>query len=357
MKRVALVVSLLFCMVSPALAQSEPGPMDRAYAAIANHQYDVARPLIESYLQTHPDDAQAWHQLAYTDEALKDYTAALTALERYLTLAPSDERAKLERAYDLQDAGQPAAATAQFAALRTSPDQAVADQATREWQARQVTRQSWELFGYDLNESRFADNFYGFDLRKTFTATPIQPYAVLHVVGDTRSSGPGQNAQIFSDNAAVVDAGLRAHVAPGTYLFAEGGVGIGTRGEGTISDLRYGLASSQQWGRFPSGLSLDASLAYYSRYAGNTIGYINVLKAVQLHGPVSFVFGIEGALDAQRLYYNNYINEVGGLQFGTPWVKVRIEGYAGQYLARGSNQPANTTYSSFRPEILFGTSF
>ncbi|MBV8602999.1 MAG: hypothetical protein JO359_15660 [Candidatus Eremiobacteraeota bacterium] len=356
MRYLALLFALLAC-ASPATAQESL--MDRAYAAIAAKQYAVARPLIEQHVAANPDDAQAWHQLAYTDESLQDYPAALTALTRYLALKPDDQRALLERGYLLVHVGKADEATAQFAALRSSPDPAVAKQATAEWEARQPARaRSWDVFGYAYNESRFGDTFYGFDLRKSLAATPIEPYAVLHVVGDF-NSGSGQNAQIFSDNAAIADVGLRARIASGTYLFAQGGAGFGTRGQGTISDLRYGLLSSNRWGGVSNGLTVDASAVMYSRYAGNWIGYLNLRKGIQLGNSAAFILGIDGALDSQRLYYNNFINEVGGIQVGTQWVKVRLEAYAGQYLGRGTGRPATTgsTYSSVRPMILFGTAF
>jgi tetratricopeptide (TPR) repeat protein len=366
---VLLAFTLSAATALPALAQTAPvasatpapapatGSLDRAYAAIAAGQYAVARPLIEEHLAAEPGDAKAWHQLAYTDEALKDYPAALVALDRYLTLVPGDDNARLEKAYNLVNAGRPDEAEVIFGQLRTASDPVVAKKAQAEWQARQPQRPAaFDLFGYTFYDSRFLDTFYGFDLTHPFTAKPIAPYAILHVTGDTRT-GTGQNAQIFTDNAAVTDVGVRAKIAPGTILFAQGGVGIGLRDQGTISDVRYGIASSQQWGRLTNGLTLDASAATYSRYAGNTIAYLNVRKTIPLGGTFAFIFGIEGALDAQRLYYNNYVNEVAGIQFGTPWIKVRIEGYYGSYLGRGLDQPASTTYSAFRPATLFGSSF
>jgi hypothetical protein len=354
-----LILALIVAALACGSARAADDPMTSAYAAIAAGDNAAARPLIEQHLALHPDDVQAWHQLAYVDEALKDYPAALAALDQYLKYAGSDDRAKLQRAYDLANAGKQADATAQFAALRSSYDAAVAKQATAEFNVRSakpLRDEGWSVFGYAVNESRFSDTFYGVDARKSFSPkAAVEPYAVLHLVGDTRS-GSGQNAQIFSDNAAVTDVGVRTRIAKGTFLFAEGGLGFGLRNQGTITDARYGIASSRQWGGDANGVSFDGSLATYSRYQGNTIGYLDVRKAIPLAGPIALLIGADAGLDAQRLYYNNFLQGDIGLQFTKGALKLRLETYEGVYLGRGLARPTKTTYTSIRPVILFGFS-
>lgn len=364
------VCALIATAPVPAPAQSaspQPSPsatpisspaLERAYAALAANRFAEGRAALEEHLAANPGDAQIWLQLAYTDESLKDFQAAIAALDRYLALAPGDDRARLQRAYDLANLGREADATSAFAALRTSSDPAIAKAATAEYQARTAVFQppKLDVYAYGLSDTRLHDTFYGADVRYLLASSRVAPYVALHVVNDTRSGGSGAVAQIFSDNAVVASLGLRAQVFPGAYLFAEGGEAMSLLGKGTISDLRYGINGGLYRGTPTSGLSFDGSLAVYSRYSNNAIGYVGLRKAMPLGRSVALLVGFNAALDSQRIYSNNYVEATAGIQFGTGNLKFRIEGIAGEYLPRGINLPAAGGYTTLRPELLYGLS-
>lgn len=300
-----------------------------------------------------------WLDLAYLDADLAQLSLAVGDIERYIALKPADDRAKLQRAYYLDAAKRASDANAAFAALRTSADSEVARAARAEVAARAgsggTERPSHgEIFGYVQNESRFRDNFYGFDAKRTLGRAANSPYLVLHYTADTRS-GAGQGAQIFNDNAAVVDLGVRTRIGKnGPYVFIEGGEAIGLLNQGNQTDLRYGAAYSGEFGNQLGGhTTVDASIATYSRYT-NTILYAGLAHDFPLKGRLRWVIGSNIALDAHRVYSNNYGEVFGGVEYSARNVKVRLLGASGTYFSRGVGIPAQSTYSTFRPQVLFG---
>jgi Flp pilus assembly protein TadD len=296
--------------------------MDLAYAELRAGDVARVRALLaprSDYLRTHPDAAKLWLELSYREAAAKNYSAAETDVDTYLTLQPNDAAAKAQRVAFATDAwGGPRATT----------------------------------FATAYYDGRFNDTFLYLD--HIYTLAPnrgVQPYLVAHLSGDTNSGAPG-TPQIYSDNALVTDAGLRATIVPHLTAFVEGGAGIGLRGQGTISDLRYGALYGEQWGNTPYGYtSVDMSAGVYSRYGGNTICYYDVTHGFQGRN-VRPILGLNGGLDSHDVYGNNFIEGLYGVEIGSGTLKYRIVGVQGTYLRTLQKGP----YSDFRAMIVLGLS-
>ena len=292
-------------------AELKAGNIDRAQAILAARK---------PYLQAHPDAAKLWLELSYREADAKRYPQAIADLDSYLALQPNDAAALSQRA----------------------------DYVTDLWGGPRAT-----TYAYSSYEGRYNDIFLGAD--HDYTLAPnhgIQPYLAAHLTEDTRSGAPG-TSQIFSDNALVTDAGLRQSITPNVTIYLEAGYGFGLRGQGTITDLRYGLTYGQQWGSALSGsTNVDASVALYSRYAGNTIGYYDVAHVFpgQTLRPI---IGLNGGLDSHREYGNSFLEGIYGFDIGSGRLTYRILGVEGTYLTRGV-PVAHPVYSSFRAMLVLG---
>jgi hypothetical protein len=298
--------------------------MDLAYAQLNLGNLAVARDIAATrpaYLRANPKAALIWMDISYREAAAKQYRAAVADADAYLALAPNDATAKAQRTAYVRDIwGGP----------------------------------RYQAFGYSQYEQRFDDVFFGLD--QTYALAPagrVQPYAALYLTEDLRSGPPG-SPQIYSDNALIADVGLRSHLGRYVTAFAEGGAGMGLRGQGTISDLRYGLRYFEQWGARPQPYtSVNASAAFYSRYAGNDIGYYTVLH--DFGGKrIRPVIGINGGLDSHNVFGNNYLEGVAGFQTGTDALSFRLLQVEGTYLTRGLVGIPKAQYSSLRASIFFG---
>ena len=330
---------------------------DRAYHKLAAGDKPGAAADFRAYLASHPADSHVWLDLAYLDADLAQWDLAVGDIDRYIALKPADDKAKLQRAYYLDSVKRTNAALKAFVALQISADPEVAKAAKAEVVARASAPgkpERGDVFGYIQNESRFGDNFYGFDARRSLGRAALSPYIILHYTADTRS-GAGQGAQIFNDNAAVLDLGVRARIgANGPYVFVEAGEGFGLLKQGTKTDLRYGLAYSGDFGNPLGGhTTLDASIATYSRYT-NTIMYAGLAHDFPLKGRFRGLVGANIALDAHREYANNYGEILAGVEYTTRRVKYRLVAAGGAYFSRGVGVPAKSTYLTIRPQVLFG---
>ena len=302
----------------------DPFAMDLAYAEIRAGDVTGARAIISTraaYLRAHPDAAKLWLELSYRASDAKKYPQAIADVDTYLTFAPNDLSARSQRTSYVNDYwGGPRATT----------------------------------FGYSYYEGRFNDVFFGFD--QTYALRPgqnLQPYLVAHLTDDLRSGAPG-SPQIFNDDALVTDVGIRQPLGPYAKMFVEGGYGIGLRGQGSITDLRYGALYSEQWGVISREYTTaDASVGFYSRYAGNTIAYYDVVHVFEAPGLVHLLVGVNGGLDSHRVFGNSFLEGLYGLELGNGTLRYRILGVEGTYLTRGAI-PTRPAYASLRAMLILG---
>lgn len=307
------------------------------------------------------DQAAALLQTAYDQSAKGDHAAAIVSLNAYLAAKPADDQARLQLGYELDAAGRHTDARSTFAQVATSINAEIAAKAKAALAAFGETSAAGRadrgsIYGYIIHDNRFADTFYGADLRYDLGASRIVPYVVAHLSNDTRSGVPGAT-EIFNDNALVLSAGAREALSKRLSAFAEAGTSIGLRGKQSFPELRYGLTYYAEFGSARTGhTALDASAVEYSRFA-NAISYASLTHDFPLAGPLRGVAGVETALDAHRLYYNNYAEAFAGLQLaiGKPAMIRLIHAY-GRYFSRGIDPP-ESGYESTRAELLFGTTF
>jgi hypothetical protein len=270
----------------------------------------------------------------------------MSSLDRYIALKPDDDRAKLERAYALLAAGDTAQAHAALVALSTSPSADIAAAAKAQLAAGSASGgrpTRFDAFGYAFNDSRFHDTFYGLDLRYALATTRIEPYVAFHLSNDAKASSLPASEIL---NAPIV------------YAFVEGGEAQSLLTGHAETDLRYGLLLSTRLGAggYKPQTQIDASLVHYSRYV-NTIFYADVAHDFYIGSKV--VRGLVGtnlALDTSRAFYNNAVEGFAGLQVRKGLFTFRLEATGGTYLGRGIDLPAQRTYTSLRPEVLFGYS-
>jgi tetratricopeptide (TPR) repeat protein len=295
---------------------------DLAYALLDLGKTDDVRKLLATrgaYLRANPETASIWLDLSYKDSDDKRYHEAIADVDAYLAIKPNDAGAKAQRA---------AYAQAEWGGPR------------------------YASYGYTQYEGRFSDQIVGVD--QSYTLAPqsvVQPYVAMHLSEDTRSGAPG-SPQIFNDNALVTDGGLRSQFSPYLSGFVEGGVGIGLRGQGTISDLRYGFIYSRQFAAAPlPSTSINISAAMYSRYGGNGIMYYNVMHDFGGHG-IRPIIGLNGGLDTHGVFGNDFAEAEAGFETGTNAVTLRVLDVRGYYLPRGSALAA-PAYSTLRVQMIF----
>ena len=303
----------------------EPFAMDLTYAQLKAGNLAAARTILaahESYLRTHPDAAKVWLDLGYRDADAKEYSQAIADVDVYLSIHPGDSSALAQRTVYVND-------------LRGGPRET--------------------LYGYTYYDSRFHDTFFGADQSYVLSqGRGPQLYFAAHLSEDLRSGAPG-SPQIYNDDALITDLGIRQSITPNLSAFIEGGAGIGLRGQGTISDVRYGFLYSQQWGKALNGTTtINASAVLYSRYAGNAIMYYNVLHAFPGRS-LRPLIGLNGGLDSHSVFGNNYLEGLYGVETGTSALTFRVVGVEGTYLTRGT-VPTQPAYSGVRASIIFGFS-
>ena len=346
---------------APGPAASAP-PFTNRYELLAGGDLGAARDAFVATLATHPTDAAAWRQLSYVDFVLKDRPAMIDALDHYIALMPDDDRAKLERAYALLASGDTTKAHAALVGLAQSSNTDVATAARNQLATAPDSGSHgggphYDAFGYALNDSRFHDTFYGLDARYFLAQTKIQPYLAFHLTNDSKSSSVPAS-DILNDNVAIVSAGLRTAITPILYAYVEGGDAKSLLTGHEQTDLRYGLLVSTRLGAggFKPQTQIDASITHYSRYV-NTISYGTAVHDFYIGSKhVRGVVGLNVALDTSRAFYNNALESFAGAQVRSGVFTFRLIGTVGTYLPRGSGIPAQRTYSSIRPELLFGYS-
>jgi tetratricopeptide (TPR) repeat protein len=312
----------------------------------------------KTYVERRPADADVFKQIAYASEHTGDLPGAIWALNQYVRQRPADDRIKLALAYDQAGAGHPDLAVAAFTALEKSPDASVASQAAAELRARMVgaARGSREAYATVQYDSRFADTVVGVDTYALAPARRLQPYAVMHSWDDTRSSTHGSGAVVYNDNAEFLGSGVRYNLGsrPGKYFFAEAGEEVSLIGRGASQQIQYGFASWSESGTPGRGhTSYGFSIASYSRYGANVIGYTNVLHDFPLSSGLRGIVGTNFAIDTHRDYWNNVGELEIGIKVGSPRFSFTLAGVDGVYLPRGGVAPPKRFYTTFRPSITW----
>jgi tetratricopeptide (TPR) repeat protein len=312
------------------------------------------------YADRAPADADVLKQIAYASEHAGDFAGAVAALHDYVQLRPHDDRLRLALAYDEARAGFPERSRVALTELKDSPDPDVSRQATAELRARMTTTErppsSRAAYGAVQYDSRFHDVVFGADIYALAPQGRFVPYFAIHSWDDTRSSARAYEPVIYNDNSEIFGGGVRYNVGrgQGQYFFVEAGEQISLIGRGNSPELRYGVASWSEIGRPGFGhTSFGLSVASYSRYGADVIGYSNILHDFPLTRGIRGVAGTNFAFDTHRDFWNNFGEIELGIKIGSPRLSFTFAGVGGLYLPRGANVPSKPFYTTLRPSITW----
>jgi tetratricopeptide (TPR) repeat protein len=307
------------------------------------------------------DDAYVQRAAFYDAVKQKNYTRAVSLGQAYLKANPSDDRFALDVAYAEINAGRTEDAIALLERLSSSSDPNVAALASRQLSSLTAPVPVYHpppgyAYLYSQYESALADVFNGASIRYDLINPlhGVRPFAALHLSYDTRSGVPGFG-QVYNDNAAVFDGGLRDPIGPYGYAFVEAGYSAGLRGQKSFPEVRYGFAYSRDYGSLqgPVHALLDGSIATYSRYQGNTLGYLAPSADVRVAGALRGIGGVTYAFDVRGLPGNNFVDVYGGpmLRLSNA-LALRTVAVRRMYLT-----PSPADYTGFRALLVYGTGF
>jgi hypothetical protein len=305
------------------------------------------------------DDTGFAQRQAFYD-ALKagDDKKAIEIGKAYLVAHPSADAFALDVAYAELRAGDRDDALALFRRLAESSNAQVRSGAR---QQLAVMSGGGASRGYAYNavlyESRFNDFILdGFDYYDLGKPSALTPYVALHYTYDTASAiGLGQ---IYYQHYVSADLGLRHRFNPYVYAYAEAGYSAGLSGEASFFESRYGLAGSRDFGVLNSDKPhalVDGSLAVYSRFQGNTIGYVQMHYDAKLWGHLRPSVGWRAYADSQRLTYNNFLEvHEGAIYWFTPGLYLEGYGVQGTYDGRGTPRAVSPGYTTWRVLLVSG---
>jgi hypothetical protein len=238
------------------------------------------------------------------------------------------------------------------------------------------------IYAAPFYQSRFSNQINVFDAKLGLRPHPyVEPYIGLRFSRDTRSK-TGTLPEIYSDNSAVVAAGIQTPIpALGASIYAEAGTAVSllstpTRGR-AVPDYRAGVNWFRSWGTTMaqsveenmSGFSLTGSgytdVSFYSRYNRNVIGYVQLREGVNFPTarvlPIQLLAAVNVVKDSNRDFYNNIV-EVGPALRVAPSAKMSAVQFEVQYV-RGFytfHDPANpygSRYHDIRFSIIWSNLF
>lgn len=229
-------------------------------------------------------------------------------------------------------------------------------------------------YSYAIDDRRFNDATIASDTYKPL-GNPnrrFRPYVAAFVARDSRTT-PGASTDggpavplIYSDNYAVIAAGVQYTTPQGLRVFIQGG---GSKTVGPVAaqasggDLRGGVQLYREWG--PTNAhgrtygNFYGSASYLSRYSDSI--FYNQLEIVHNIGssraPLEpFVRAVVTA-DTRTFYYSNVAEVTAGLRyspFGTRGPAFSLEALTGRYLRGVLPASEARTYTDLRPTVSFG---
>lgn len=315
------------------------------YTAVKEQDFARAVQLGEAYAKAHPEDDVFALDLAYAEIGAGRREQALALLQKLRASKNATVAASAAKQYAAMSP-QPAASSGSAASAGVRP-------ASPAPQAEYKPPPGY-AYVYSQYESALADVFSGafvrYDLLDPLRG--VRPFAALYLSYDTRSGVPGFG-QVYNDNAAVFDGGLRDPIGSYGYAFVAGGYSAGLRGQHSFPEVRYGLAWSRDYGAFdgPNHALLDGSIATYSRYQGNTLGYLAPSYDVKLAGPLRAIAGTTYSFDVRGIDGNNFVDLYAGAlaRVAHAW-QLRTVAVRRMYLT-----PSPADYTGLRVLFVYGS--
>jgi hypothetical protein len=257
---------------------------------------------------------------------------------------------------------------------RSSPDPAIAAEATKAWRNLRGSTGPIRLSAwiYPLFSTRWHDAFGYGQLKAEFrTRLPIHPYLSVRLVGDARvSEGLPALAepQYLSESSVIVAAGLATVPWHGIFLWGEAGNSMSYINGHKLPDYRGGLSGSRAIGHSlrseSHGPFADTTLdaVFISRFNNDMMLYS------QSRGGYTFGSGgFRGQLfwnanltvDDQRQYWANFVETGPGLRltasFLPPSMYFTVSALRGAYLVNAGN-PRGPNFNDIRAGVWYAFS-
>lgn len=367
--------------------------LNRGYARLREGNRTAALEEFRQALALDPTNNSIRKQIGYLALQDGDLPLAVEHFEAARRQEPNDLSLALQLGYLYERLNRVQEAESAFSDATSSNDDSTrraARGALKNLRDTRLRHVYFDVFAGPLYSTRFSNGILDVVGRLHWRPQPRVPvsfYLNGRVTRDSRSRG-GNLPAVFSDNVGLVGAGValearRFHVS----LLAEANLAFNLtqtpqRNRSTEPDYRvvgyfYRRWESRLFG--PLGLlsagrarnerlftDYDASLGYYSRYAHNVIGYLQIREGLRLADvQASRLFGYAKfnlIKDSSRDFFNN-LGEVGaGLELRPHRelnLSLRLEYLHGIYYGiegRDAN-PFGRRYNDVRVSLLFGRRF
>jgi tetratricopeptide (TPR) repeat protein len=367
--------------------------LNRGYARLREGNRAAALEEFRQAQALDPTNTAIRKQIGYLALQEGDLPVAVESFEAARQQEPNDLGVALQLGYLYERLNRPQDAESAFLAAGASDEESTrrsARSALKNLRDTRLRHFYFDVYAGPLYSARFSNGIFDVVGRLHWRPKPSVPasfYLNGRVTHDSRSRG-GNLPAVFSDNVGLLGAGValearRWHVS----LLAEASLAFNLtqtaqRNREIEPDYRVvGYYFRRSESRFTGPLGLltagrargerlftdyDASLGYYSRYAHNVIGYLQIREGLRLadwgNSRLLGYAKFNLAKDSNRDFFNN-VGEVGaGLEI-RPHREVNL-GLRFEYLhgiyygieGRDAN-PFGRQYDDFRVTLLFGRRF
>jgi tetratricopeptide (TPR) repeat protein len=366
--------------------QLNDNPAAKKYFSAAQSSVDpeISQPARQAMQDLRDSELQARKQKAYDllDQGHRE--EALSLFEQAHIADPADSAVTLQLGYLYQDTGKMAKAREMFETERNNQDPKVSGQATAA--LKEVRRESawWFASAYvaPFYESRFANQVNPIEFKVGLRLNRyVQPYLGMRFSRDIQSTS-GTLPVIYSDNSNVFSVGLQSPIlGHGTNLYAEAGTAVSLEGQPVqgraVPDYRAGIIWYKPWQTSLAEASKTRSpnfsltgnaysdVSYYSRYADDVIGYLQIRQGVNLPTahllPMQVLAAINVVKDSNGDFYNNVLEAGPAWRIAPfrrlPSLQFEVDYLRGFYTAHDQANPYGPRYGDFRVFFIWSKDF
>jgi tetratricopeptide (TPR) repeat protein len=312
------------------LNRAEPAPDDKVMAERSlekGYLPDAVRYLRSAY-ESDPADVETALKLGWTYNALKDDREAV----KWFDLA------------------------------RQSPDQKIADEASRAYNnlasSLRIFHTSFWMF--PMISTRWQDTFAYAQAKAElrFASVPIRPYASIRFIGDLRGRVQpiaGLAPQYLSERSAILALGAATKSWQGATLWIEAGTALQYSTGGGQLDVRGGLSFARRatHGRWFAETNDDA--LYVRRFNRDTLMYSQNRTGWTVSDAIQIYWNGNTTLDTKREYWANTVETGPGARWRVNGVEFSANFLRGAYLKNAGN-PYRPNYNDLRIGVWYAFS-